>query len=367
MAPPVLVLRSLWSAWTTKRGVGGHHARAAISVSLEPGQWLVVIGWNGAGKSTLLRGIAGSAPVCGGRVEVDGRHLRPHSRFDRFRVGMVYVAQEPALPGTDQSWSDAVALAMGSRPGLYNEAALMSLKNQFTELGLVKDDRIVSPLFDLVTGILSAPSVLILDEIDARAKSALRHDDGYLALKSLLPMTAVVLVEHDVAAGLKAADRVLLLHRRKPPSVISPSEAVALLIHNETVAPPTPSDAHRLPYYCDAERLLELDNDPIRLLRRAMMAGRVVNVRQWIKRMITDWPFVQAPEIGQLSGGQRIILCALAAAAAGIGQFDERLVDHVHRDSRVLLRKYRTALSSVTARERDSSRPEQQLSPRTDV
>ena len=48
-----------------------------VSLTLEDGDFVTVIGGNGAGKSTLLNLIAGVFPVDGGKVILNGRDLMP--------------------------------------------------------------------------------------------------------------------------------------------------------------------------------------------------------------------------------------------------------------------------------------------------
>ncbi len=53
-------------------GYGGHVVVRDISLRLDPGQWLAVVGTNGSGKSTLLKTVAGLIPPSDGRVQVLG-------------------------------------------------------------------------------------------------------------------------------------------------------------------------------------------------------------------------------------------------------------------------------------------------------
>ncbi len=53
-------------------GYGGHVVVRDISLRLDSGQWLAVVGTNGSGKSTLLKTVAGLIPPSDGRVQVLG-------------------------------------------------------------------------------------------------------------------------------------------------------------------------------------------------------------------------------------------------------------------------------------------------------
>src|SRR5215831_1350768 len=77
----------------SKRYTGGL-ALDGVTVTIEPGEFVAVIGRSGAGKTTLLRCLAGSVPVDDGSISVGpcdlatlrGEELHAH----RVRVGMVF-------------------------------------------------------------------------------------------------------------------------------------------------------------------------------------------------------------------------------------------------------------------------------------
>lgn len=72
---------------------GSSHTLRGISLTLERGQCLALLGRNGVGKTTLLKCLMGVVPVASGNVVLDGEditHLPPHQRAAR---GMAYVPQ----------------------------------------------------------------------------------------------------------------------------------------------------------------------------------------------------------------------------------------------------------------------------------
>ena len=69
----------------------GVHALDGISLTVAPGEILVVIGGSGSGKSTMLRAISGLDTPSQGRVLLDGEPIiSPHEK-----IGIVF--QEPRL------------------------------------------------------------------------------------------------------------------------------------------------------------------------------------------------------------------------------------------------------------------------------
>ena len=80
---PVLELKGL------SKKFGALDILKDINVSIETGEFLVLVGPSGCGKSTLLNCIAGLEPVTGGAVMIDGRDMRNISPKDR-DIAMVF-------------------------------------------------------------------------------------------------------------------------------------------------------------------------------------------------------------------------------------------------------------------------------------
>jgi len=74
--------------------LGGREILRGLSLEVEPGEWLALLGPSGAGKTTLLRAIAGLEKPDAGRVLLGGRDV--HSLAPRDR-GIGFVFQDLAL------------------------------------------------------------------------------------------------------------------------------------------------------------------------------------------------------------------------------------------------------------------------------
>jgi phosphonate transport system ATP-binding protein len=73
---------------------GGVRALQDLDLTIEDGEFVVVVGLSGAGKSTLIRAINGLVPLTSGSLEVDGRRVDGAGRRDlralRSEVGMIF-------------------------------------------------------------------------------------------------------------------------------------------------------------------------------------------------------------------------------------------------------------------------------------
>lgn len=186
-----------------------------VSLTVQPGEVLAILGTSGCGKSTLLR-IAGGldTPTTGG-VRIDGS---PVSGIDdRCAVGF----QEPRLLPW-RTMTDNVAL--GLPQGTARDAGRQRVATLLELVGLTPfaDHRPrevsggMAQRASLARALARNPGVLLLDEpfgaLDALTR--LKMQDLLLDIHAAAP-TTVLLVTHDVDEALQLADRVILLGREK--------------------------------------------------------------------------------------------------------------------------------------------------------
>jgi ABC-2 type transport system ATP-binding protein len=91
MSATALAIRGLCA------GYGQHVVLEEISLSLELGEWFVLMGPNGCGKSTLLDCVAGRLTPAAGNIHIAGYSLREDSARAKRQLG--YGVAPEALPG----------------------------------------------------------------------------------------------------------------------------------------------------------------------------------------------------------------------------------------------------------------------------
>jgi heme exporter protein A len=200
-----------------ERRYGERVALAGVSVRVEEGQTLAVLGGNGAGKTTLLRVLAGLLRPNGGRARVLGAEL-PGERW-KLPSEVGYLGHEPLL-----------YRELSGRENLRYHARLHRLAPARVEelLGAVgMEDRADDPVRDLSKGliqrlavaraVLHEPALLLLDEPRANLDPA--------AVDLLEPLIGRasghtrVLVSHDVEGALAESDLSLGLRDGQPAPV----------------------------------------------------------------------------------------------------------------------------------------------------
>ncbi len=196
-----------------EKGYGGVPVLWELDLSLEWGEFLVLLGDNGAGKTTLLRLLAGQMRPDRGRVAIAGCDLRRQAEAARRQTGVV---SHSGFLYEDLTCRENLALY----GRLYGVSGLKArIEQTLAQVGLSRrGDRRVRSLshgmqkrLAIARAILHQPSLLLLDE----PESGLDRN-SVAALASLLrEWTAagrsVVMTTHNASLGREWASRVAAL------------------------------------------------------------------------------------------------------------------------------------------------------------
>src|SRR4026208_1156538 len=102
---------SLLSVRDIKASYGEVMALHGVTLSVDRGELVSLVGANGAGKTTLMKVIMGLAPAASGIIEVDGRPLLGMRTHDIAQLGIAYV---PEGRGTFRELSVRENLRLGA-------------------------------------------------------------------------------------------------------------------------------------------------------------------------------------------------------------------------------------------------------------
>ncbi len=191
-----------------------------VSVSIESGEILALVGGSGSGKSTLLRVIAGLLVPDAGRVRIGGSDVTdlPTHRRD---VGMVFQDNQ-LFPHLSTRENVAFGLKMRGAPAAERrDAADRALADvgldgfgdrRVTELSGGEAKRVA-----LARTLLRSPRVVLLDEpltgLDRDLHDELMHD---LAARLRADEVTAILVTHDHEEAAAIADRTIDLADLRP-------------------------------------------------------------------------------------------------------------------------------------------------------
>ena len=214
-------LERLLSVEDLAAGYGDQLVLDGVSLGVERGEIVVVIGPTGSGKSTVLRCIVGLVTPSAGRVWIRGRDIHAADEAEREEilqhVGMAF--QEAALLNS-MTTAENVAFPIMEHWGVEEESALMLARLHLSRVGLAGAGRkLPSELSGGMrkrAGIARAmalePSLLVLDEPTSGLDptTAREIDELILGLKARGDM-GILVVSHELGSINTIADRVVML------------------------------------------------------------------------------------------------------------------------------------------------------------
>ncbi|MBS1165010.1 MAG: various polyols transporter, ATP-binding component [Proteobacteria bacterium] len=207
---------------------GGFHALKDISLTIDEGEFIVMVGPSGCGKSTLLKTIAGLETVTSGRLRIKERdvtHLEPGDR------GIAMVFQSYALyPHMTVEENMGFGLRMAKRPKAEIDAAvsraaqILRLEEQLQkfpkQLSGGQRQRVA-----IGRAITRSPDVFLFDEplsnLDAALRTQMRVELS--TLHGRLGST-MIYVTHDQVEAMTMASRIVVLNGGRIEQVGAPLE-----------------------------------------------------------------------------------------------------------------------------------------------
>ena len=188
-----------------------------VSLKIEQGEFLVLLGPSGSGKSTLLRAIAGLTEIDHGRVSLHGRDVTGVSARER-EVGFVF--QHYAL-FRHMTVANNIEFALrvrgvraaerrARRQELLRLVALEGMDDRLpTELSGGQQQRVA-----VARALAHRPQVLLMDEpfgaLDAKIREELRRTIRQIQRELGI---ATILVTHDQEEAFALADRIGVMHQ----------------------------------------------------------------------------------------------------------------------------------------------------------
>lgn len=202
-----------------------------LSLKLETGDFVTVIGGNGAGKSTMLNAIAGTWPLDGGRVMIDGIDVTGMPEHKRAKyLGRVF--QDP-MTGTAATMEIEENLALAYRRGRshtlkwrINSAERRRYREMLKVLDLGLEDRMTSKVgllsggqrqaLTLLMATIRRPNLLLLDEHTAAldpktAAKVLEISQRFIDEEKL----TALMVTHNMHDAIQYGNRLVMMDSGK--------------------------------------------------------------------------------------------------------------------------------------------------------
>ena len=202
---------------------GAIHAVSDVSLSIEAGEVVGLMGDNGAGKSTLVKMIAGNFTPTHGTIRLDGKEVHFHHPVDARRHGVEIVHQDLALCNNLTAAANVfLGREMRTPFGILDYSAMYrragelfkELKSETRPRDLVKQmSGGQRQAVAIARTMLSEAKIVLMDE--PTAAISVRQVAEVLNLIRRLRDSgiAVVLISHRMPDVFSVADRVIVMRR----------------------------------------------------------------------------------------------------------------------------------------------------------
>ncbi|WP_406720225.1 MULTISPECIES: LPS export ABC transporter ATP-binding protein [Thioclava] len=189
-----------------------------VSLTLDRGEVVALLGPNGSGKTTCFYNIAGLITPDAGQVRIDGRDVTGLPMYRRARFGIGYLPQEASIfrgLTVEQNIMAVLEIAVQDRhrrrerlEELLSDFSIEHLRSS-PALALSGGER---RRCEIARCLAADPKYLLLDEpfagVDPIAVGDIRHLVGQLKERGI----GVLITDHNVRETLEIVDRAYILH-----------------------------------------------------------------------------------------------------------------------------------------------------------
>ena len=200
-----------------------------LSLHLNKGDFVTILGSNGAGKSTLFNAIAGSFPVDSGTIRLDGENITSQPDYKRSKyIGRMF--QDPLkCTAPNMTIEENLALAYmrasshTSPFSMISKADRADFREKLSQLELGLEDRMNHPVgllsggqrqaLTLLMATLVTPKLLLLDEHTAALDPATAEKVLELTRKIVAENNITCLmITHNIPSALALGNRTIMMN-----------------------------------------------------------------------------------------------------------------------------------------------------------
>ena len=207
---------------------GESHVLQGVSLRVDPGEVLAILGRNGMGKTTLIRTIIGFTPPREGRVLYEGTEITRLPPFRMVALGMALVPQgRRVFPSLSVRENLDVARRGEGRWSLEQVYALFPRLRDRAGNRANKLSGGEQQMLAIGRALMSNPDLLLMDEPTEGLAPLLVREVGRVISELKRSGLSILLVEQNLALALSVADRVHVLSRGQIVHTGTPAELMS--------------------------------------------------------------------------------------------------------------------------------------------
>lgn len=220
-------------------GYGDLQVLFNISMKVDEGEVVSLVGSNGAGKTTLLRILSGLEPIKSGSITYQGRDLMKIKPYEKADFGIAHIPQGRGILG---SLSVRENLVMGAYPKAARADMEKNIEKAFEMFPILKERQ--SQMAGSLSGgeqqmlaisraLMINPKLLMLDEPSLGLAPIVVRDMFEIISNVAKQGVSILIVEQNLNQALSVADRGYVLETG---SIVMEGKAADLLANEEIQA-----------------------------------------------------------------------------------------------------------------------------------
>jgi branched-chain amino acid transport system ATP-binding protein len=211
---------------------GESHVLHGVSLRVDPGEVLAILGRNGMGKTTLIRSIVGFTPPREGRIRYKDTELTPLPPYRMVELGMALVPQGRRVFPSLSVRENLDVARHGT--GRWNLEQVYALFPRLRERAANRANKLSGgeqQMLAIGRALMSNPDLLLLDEPTEGLAPLLVREVGRVLAELKRGGLSILLVEQNLGLALSVADRIHVLSRGQIAHTGTPAE----LMRNDEV------------------------------------------------------------------------------------------------------------------------------------
>jgi D-xylose transport system ATP-binding protein len=205
---------------------GGIHAVDGVSVDLNAGEVVALVGGNGAGKSTLIHTLSGAHPADSGEILINGHPVTIRNPRDARNYGIEIIYQKLALADNiDAAGNVFLGRELRTRSGALDDSAMSSAVRKVMARLNPRFKNLKTPVKSLSGGQRQSVAIaravhfnakiLIMDEPTAALGPAETAQVRDLIMQLKAEGIGIFLISHDIHDVFDLADRIAVMLQGK--------------------------------------------------------------------------------------------------------------------------------------------------------
>jgi len=213
---PLVEMRDMYVSF------GGLHAVDGVTITLNPGEVVALVGGNGAGKSTLMHTLAGARPADSGQIFVNGQEVTIANPRDARAHGIEVIYQKLALADNiDAAGNLFLGRELRTSLGALDDSAMASATRDVMKRLNPRFRNLSTPVRSLSGGQRQSVAIaravhfnariLIMDEPTAALGPAETEQVRELIAQLKSEGIGIFLISHDIHDVFDLADRISVM------------------------------------------------------------------------------------------------------------------------------------------------------------